>query len=278
MAADHLLQHLRHRAGAVLDVARDAAQAAAEVADHDADDRHDDERQQREPPVEPHEVAEAHGDRQRRADRVGDRAGRGRRELVRVERDLRLDRRRPRACRSTASAAAAACRSGRAAGRTRRDSPVQPMPYSEMYAPTPRSRNTPTIVERQPLRAEPDRAYSKLRTIGMTSHASMRSPAATIIMPTTASAERPPVRPDVAEEAGIEGDARHRVGWRSRRAAQRRAARARQRGMRTAETSPSISAAPPARRRRERCARAVIAAGSSALVERGRGARPSRPA
>jgi hypothetical protein len=110
VAADHFLEHLRERAGAILDVARDAAQAPAEIADHDPDDRHYDEREQRELPVEPHEVAEAHRDRQRRADRVGDRAGCSGSELMRVERDLRLDHCPPRACRSTASAGAAACR------------------------------------------------------------------------------------------------------------------------------------------------------------------------
>ena len=89
--ADHLLEHLRQRARAVLDVARDAPQAAAEIADHDADDRHDDERQQRQLPVEPQQVAEADGDGERGTDGVGEGARRGRSELVGVERDLRLD-------------------------------------------------------------------------------------------------------------------------------------------------------------------------------------------
>ena len=60
------------------------------------------------------------------------------------------------------------------------------MPNSEMYAPTPRSRKTATMVNGSHLVASGSGA-SKLRTIGMTSQASMRSPAATIIMPSTAT-------------------------------------------------------------------------------------------
>ena len=106
VAADHLLEHVRHRAGARLDVARDAAQAPAEVADDDGDDRQDDERHQREPPVDPQQPAEASSTIvERAADRRRDRARRGRRELVRVERELRLHDAGRRARRSTASAA-----------------------------------------------------------------------------------------------------------------------------------------------------------------------------
>ena len=141
VAADHLLEHVRHRAGARLHVARDAAQPAAEVADDDGDDRQHDERHQRQPPVDPQQPAEARDDRQRAADRGRDRARRCRRELVRVERDLRLDDAGGRARRSRASAAAAACRSARAAGRTRRDGRCTP---SRTRRCTSRGRGTGT--------------------------------------------------------------------------------------------------------------------------------------
>ncbi len=91
VAADHLLEHVRHRAGARLHVARDAPQPAAEIADDDRDDRQDEKRHRRELPVDVQQPAHARRDRQRAADRGGDRSGSGRGKLVRVERELRLD-------------------------------------------------------------------------------------------------------------------------------------------------------------------------------------------
>ena len=90
MADDHFLEDVRERARAGLDVVRDAAQPPAEIAHDDGHDRDHDDRQQRQLPVDPDEVAEARDDRQRRAQRIGDRPRRGGRELMCVERDLRL--------------------------------------------------------------------------------------------------------------------------------------------------------------------------------------------
>jgi hypothetical protein len=91
MAADHLLEYVRHRAGARLHVACDAPQPPAEIADHDGDDRQHEERHRRQLPVDVQQPAEARRDRQRAADRGRDRSGRGGGELVRVERQFRLD-------------------------------------------------------------------------------------------------------------------------------------------------------------------------------------------
>ena len=63
VAADHFFEDVRHRAGPRLHVARDPAQPTAEVADHDRDDWQHEESHQRKAPIDPHEPAEARGDR-----------------------------------------------------------------------------------------------------------------------------------------------------------------------------------------------------------------------
>ncbi len=89
VSRDHLLQHVRDRAGAGLHVARQPPQAPAEVPRDDGDDRQHDRRQEREAPVDPQEITDARCDRDRRACRRHDGSRGGRRELVRVERQLR---------------------------------------------------------------------------------------------------------------------------------------------------------------------------------------------
>ena len=75
----------------------------------------------------------------------GDRLGRGRRDLLRVERDLGQQERRPSSRRRTASAGAAGGRhaSQRRSNTTRE--PIHASPYSLTYEPMPRRTNTPTI-------------------------------------------------------------------------------------------------------------------------------------
>ena len=61
------------------------------------------------------------------------------------------------------------------------------MPYSEMYEPMPRSRKT-TMIDSGSHDVRAVSGFWKPRTIGITSHASNRSPAATTTMPNSASA------------------------------------------------------------------------------------------
>ena len=87
--ADRFFQRVRQRARALLHENADALHPPVDLADREADERKRGEGDQRQLPVDVEQIAEHERDGQRVADAHGDRLGRGRRDLLRVERHLR---------------------------------------------------------------------------------------------------------------------------------------------------------------------------------------------